>query len=65
MTLIFKEDTLAYFDDLEETRKNEDIKIYRNFRLNQSDEYFQSEIANMTKEQKQDKPKGGGLSFLF
>lgn len=65
MTIVSNTDRQEYFDALEETRKNEDIDVFRNFMLNQSYKYFQKEILNLTKGQKQDKSKGRGLSFLF
>lgn len=65
MTIVSNTDRQEYFDALEETRKNEDIDVFRNFMFNQSYAYFQKEILNLTKGQKQDKSKGRGLSFLF
>lgn len=65
MTLVSEDARQTYFDALEETRKNEDIHIFRKFMFNQSYDYFQKEIANLTKEQKQDTSKGGRMSFLF
>lgn len=65
MTIVSEDARQEYFDALEKTRSNEDIHIFRNFMFNQSYNYFQKEISNMTKEHKQDKSKGGGMSFLF
>jgi Fic family protein len=65
MTIVSMDAKQEYFDALEETRNNEDIKVFRNFMFNQSYNYFQKEISNLTKEQKQDNSKGRGLSFMF
>ena len=66
LTIVFQEDKVNYFEALEKTREDEDIKVFHNFMFNQSYEYFNKEIANLTKEQKKSIPKDfGGLSFLF
>jgi len=64
LTVVFKEDKSDYFEALISTRKNEDIKIFRNFMFKQTKKLFIQEIENLTKTQKQNS-NTEGLSFLF
>jgi Fic family protein len=64
LTVVFKEDKSEYFEALVTTRKNEDIKIFRNFMFQQTKKLFIEEITTLTKTQKQDS-NSKGLSFLF
>ena len=65
MTIVFKEDKQDYFQALENTREKENIQIFQSFMFNQSYKYFKNEISFLTKEQKQTKSKGRGMSFIF
>ncbi len=65
MTVVFPEDRRQYFDALENTRRGEDISIFRNFMLNQAKKYFEREIGILSKEQKRSKSKDRGISFIF
>ncbi|MBW8200188.1 Fic family protein [Flagellimonas abyssi] len=65
MTVVFPEDRRQYFDALENTRRSEDISIFRNFMLNQAKKYFEREIGILSKEQKRSKSKDRGISFIF
>lgn len=64
-TIVFQEDKTEYIDALENTRKHNDIEIFRKFMFNQSFKYFKTEIEKLTKQQHQIKSKDKGLSFLF
>ena len=65
LTVVFEEDKQDYIKALENTRKEENINIFRNFMFSQSEKYFKTEIDKMTQIQKEIKPKGRGMTFLF
>jgi Fic family protein len=64
ISIVFKEDKAAYFEALQQTRKDENIDIFREFMLGQYTKYLQMEIEKF---QLLDKPgtKGKGYSFVF
>lgn len=62
--IVFKEDKAAYFEALVETRKNEDISIFRKFMFAQYGKYLQGEIEKFEQADKGG-PKGKGYSFVF
>ncbi len=64
MSIVFKEDKVAYFEALQETRKAEDINIFRAFMFAQYKKYLEQEIDRFEQMQKEDK-KGKGYSFVF
>lgn len=65
MTIVFPTDRLEYIEALEQTRKNEDIKIFRKFMFSQTLKFFKQEINMIEKQQKQSKSKRKGLSYIF
>jgi Fic family protein len=65
LTIVFKEDKQDYFQALEETRVKGDIEIFRKFMFGQALKYFRQEIELLSREQKQGKSNGHGLSYLF
>ena len=64
LSIVFKEDKAAYFEVLQQTRKEENIELFREFMLGQYSKYLQMEIEKF---QSLDKPgaKGKGYSFVF
>jgi Fic family protein len=64
LTVVFKEDKLAYYQSLVATREKEDIQIFREFMFSQAAKFFQQKIVEYTKKPKQN-PNTSGLSFLF
>lgn len=62
--IVFKEDKAAYFEALQQTRKEENMDLFREFMLGQYSKYLQMEIEKF---QSLDKPvvKGKGYSFVF
>jgi Fic family protein len=64
MNIVFKEDKAAYFEALLQTRKQEDITIFRNFMYIQYEKYLLLEIEKYEQLNKEPK-KGGGYSFVF
>ncbi|GET25835.1 Fic family protein [Prolixibacter sp. NT017] len=65
LTPVFSEDKALYFDALQETRDKQNTDIFRKFMIQQSQKYFESEIAMMKKQPEQKVIRGKGLSFLF
>jgi Fic family protein len=75
MTIVFKEDKAEYYKALVDTRKHEDIKIFRKFMLVQHIKYLTTEIDKvlisqkkvkiLLNKKKKDKGKGLGLSMLY
>lgn len=63
LSIVFKEDKALYFETLIETRKKEDINIFRSFMYDQYAKYLEKEIEAF-ENIKTDK-KGNGFSFLF
>lgn len=64
LSVVYKEDKQDYFDALQETRKNEDISIFRNFMFSQTEKFLTEQIEELTKKQTS-KNAGKGFSFLF
>ena len=62
--IVFKEDKAAYFEALQQTRKEEDLSIFRTFMFDQYAKYLQQEIEKFEQAQK-DEGKGKGYSFVF
>jgi hypothetical protein len=64
LSIVFKEDKAAYFEALQQTRKEEDITIFQNFMYAQYEKYLQQEIEKFEQSQ-QNGVKGKGFSFVF
>ncbi len=64
LSIVFKEDKAAYFEALQQTRKEEDITIFRKFMFAQYAKYLQHEIEKFEQAEKGD-GKGKGYSFVF
>ena len=64
LSIVFKEDKAAYFEALQETRKAEDISIFRTFMSAQYAKYLQQEIDKSEQAEKAG-GKGKGYSFVF
>ena len=64
LSVVYKEDKQDYFDALQETRKNEDISIFRNFMFSQTEKFLTKQIEELTQKQTS-KNTGKGFSFLF
>jgi hypothetical protein len=67
LTSIYLENKSEYFTSLQETRKQEDILIFRKFMFSQTEKYLLRKIKELTEEQtiKKQKGKDKGISFLF
>lgn len=65
LTSVYLENKLEYFNALQETRKREDINVFRGFMFNQTNSNMIDQIKELSKEQVIKKSKGRGLSFLF
>jgi Fic family protein len=61
ISIIFKEDKAQYFEALIETRKQQNISIFRNFMYLQYHKYLQQEINKF----EESKKTGKGYSFVF
>lgn len=64
LSIVFKEDKATYFDSLTQSRKNEDITIFRKFMFAQYEKYLQVEIEKFESLYKTG-AKGKGYSFVF
>lgn len=64
MSIVFKEDKAAYFEALQQTRKQEDISIFRNFMYSQYQKYLLQEIEKY-EQMKKDDGTGPLYSFIF
>ena len=64
LSIVFKEDKAAYFEALQQTRKEEDIGFFRKFMFEQYAKYLQQEIEKFELADKGG-PKGKGYSFVF
>lgn len=65
MCIVFKEDKTEYFESLMETRKQEDITIFRKFMYNQYVKYLSLEIEKFEMIKNPDINKGKGYSLIF
>lgn len=63
MCIVFKEDKATYFEALQQTRKQEDINIFRSFMYGQYEKYLLKEIDKFESIDRE--KKGGGYSFVF
>jgi len=64
LSIVFKDDKAAYFDALQQTRKEADIALFRKFMMAQYAKYLQQEIAKFERMEK-GSSKGKGYSFVF
>jgi Fic family protein len=64
MAIVFKEDKAEYFESLLQTRKLEDIAIFRAFMYSQYEKYLQQEIKKFEQIKNTGK-KGNGYSLIF
>ena len=62
LSIVFKVDKATYFEALQQTRKEEDITIFRTFMNTQYAKYLQQEIE---KAEQAEKTGGKGYSFVF
>lgn len=65
MCIVFKEDKVAYFESLIQTRKQKDITIYRKFMYGQYIKYLGEEIEKFNEIENPGTKKGNGYSFIF
>lgn len=65
MSIVFKEDKAEYFDALIQTRKEKDLKIFRDFMCSQYEKYLMLEIAKAQKLDKNKNDNGSNYSFVF
>ncbi len=61
ISIIYKEDKAAYFEALQQTRKEEDVLIFRKFMYAQYAKYLQQEIDKF----EDSKRLGKGFSIVF
>lgn len=64
LSIVFIEDKAAYFEALQETRKEEDINIFRTFMYNQYAKYLQQEIEKFEQAESGGRNRSG-YSFVF
>lgn len=64
VSIVFKEDKATYFEALQQTRKEEDIHLFRKFMYAQYAKYLQQEIEKFEQIDKS-VTKGKGYSFVF
>ncbi|MBC7510130.1 MAG: Fic family protein [Ferruginibacter sp.] len=64
LSIVFKEDKAAYFEALQQTRKEENIAIFRKFMFAQYAKYLQLEIQKF-EQWGIEGSKGKGYSFVF
>lgn len=64
LSIVFKEDKAAYFEALQQTRKEEDLATFRKFMFTQYAKYLQLEIEKFEQAQKNG-GKDNGYSFVF
>ena len=64
LSIVFKEDKAAYFEALQQTRKEENIIIFRKFMYGQYAKYMLHEIEKF-EEVNKGGAKGKGYSFVF
>lgn len=64
LSVVFQENKQEYYDVLVASRKQENIRIFRNFMTQQTVKFFEQQIKELTKTQKKSN-NGGGFSFLF
>ena len=64
MSIVFKEDKALYFDALQQTRKSENIQLFRNFMYVQYEKYLVQEIEKFEAIGNAGNKKGGGSVFI-
>lgn len=64
LSIVFKEDKAAYFEALQQTRKEENISIFQKFMFAQYTKYLQQEIDKFEQAEKNG-GKNKGYSFIF
>ena len=64
LSIVYRENKQAYFNALIETRKTQDISVFRKFMFEQAEKYMQEKIKEFSQIQSNIK-KGKGMSFLF
>lgn len=64
LSIVFKEDKATYFDALIQTRKEEDLNIFRNFMYTQYEKYLLQEIQKFESSQTNGN-RDKGYSFVF
>ena len=65
MAIVFKEDKTEYFDALIQTRKEKDLKIFREFMYLQYEKYLEIEIGKAQDLINNKKDTGSNYSFVF
>jgi len=65
MAIVFKEDKTEYFDALIQTRKEKDLKIFRDFMCLQYEKYLVQEITKAQDLYDNKTNKGSNYSFVF
>lgn len=68
LTIVYKEDKADYFNALQETRKQDDISIFKNFMFSQYEKYLKEEIKRYLDSfpEKGGKPnEGPGYAMIF
>ncbi len=65
LTYIYLENKLDYFNALQETRKEKNINVFREFMFSQAKKNMLERISALSRTQTIEKSKGKGLSFLF
>lgn len=64
LTVVFQDSKSGYYEALENTRKTEDINVFRRFMYEQAEKYLAQQVALYKEQQKQSKDKGG-FNFLL
>jgi len=64
LVIVYEDDKSKYIEALNETRKKEDITVFRNFMFSQLTRFLKEEIEKFKSENKSIK-KRNGLSFIF
>jgi Fic family protein len=65
MAIVFKEDKAQYFDALIQTRKEKDLKSFRDFIYSQYEKYLELEITKVHELNNNKKDQGNNYSFIF
>ena len=64
LSIVYSDDKQEYFAALQETRKTENIEIFRDFMFLQTNKFLTEQIAELTKKQVS-KKTSSGMKFLF
>jgi len=68
LSIVYKEDKIDYFTALQDTREQNDIKIFKNFMFSQFEKYLKEEITKyqaILPENENKRNKGRGYSMMF